>query len=102
MAHIHKTFRVFHVTKDEQRRIMEVMTEYSERIANGVAVSYSDFEKDIICIFGGNISAMKHKPSIDYRFCEHIAKTFMENGRWEEVFFALYGKFPVYVGTLRN
>ena len=96
MAHTDKTFRMFRVTKEEQQKITEVMEAYGNRIAKGETVSYSEFERDIISVFGGNIVAMKHEPSIDYLFCEYVAKAFMEDGRWREVFYALYGKFPKY------
>lgn len=32
----------------------------------------------------------------DYHFCEYLAKAFMEDERWEEVFPALYGHLPKY------
>lgn len=100
MANIERTFREYNITKDEQWKIMDVMDKYRERIANGVSVSHVEYENDIISIFGGDISAMRHTPAIEYHFCEFVAKAFMEDRRWEEVFPALYGDFPKYGGKM--
>lgn len=100
MASIEKTFKEYNVTKEEQRKIMDVMDRYRQNIANGVSVNNATFENDIISIFGGDIQAAKHKPAIEYHFCEFIAKDFMDDGRWEEVFPALYGNFPKYGGKI--
>ena len=98
MSGIERTFREYKITKDEQRKIMDVMDKYRALISNGESVHNADFENDIISIFGGDIPAMRHSPAIEYHFCEYVAKDFMEDGRWEEVFPALYGDFPKYSG----
>lgn len=102
MSKIERTFKEYHVTKEEQQKIMDVMDKYRTYIANGIDVYHADFEKDIISIFGGNIPAMHHNPAIEYHFCEFVAKDFMEDGRWEEVFPALYGSFVKYGGKIEN
>ena len=100
MANIDRTFKEYNITKEEQRKIMDVMDKYREHIANGIEVSNAEFENDIIAIFGGDIPAMRHTPAIEYHFCEYVAKDFMEDRRWEEVFPALYGDFPKYGGKI--
>ena len=102
MGKINTTFREYKVTKSEQRKIMDVMDKYRSKIDNGLPVSNAEFESDIISIFGGSISAMKHEPAIEYHFCEFVAKDFMEDGRWEEVFPALYGNVPKYGGKIED
>ena len=102
MANIDRTFREYHITKNEQHKIMDVMDKYRNLIDDGIKVSSASFENDIISIFGGDINAARHNHSIEYHFCEFIAKDFMEDGRWEEVFPALYGDLPKYGGKLNK
>lgn len=100
MTEVEKTFKMYNVTKEEQRRIMDVMDKYRELIADGNTVSRVQFESDIESVFGGFIPASTHNPPIEYHFCEFIAKEFMEDGRWEEVFPTLYGELPKYGGKI--
>lgn len=100
MGKVEQLFKQYGISKDEQRKIMDVMDKYRNRISNGERVSYSDYESDIISIFGGYIEATHRQPAIEYHFCEFVAKEFMEDGRWEEVFQALYGEFPKYGGKI--
>ena len=100
MAKIEKTFKEYNVTKEEQRRIMDVMDKYRELIAEGNKVSRAQYESDIQSVFGGFISASQHNPVIEYHFCEYVAKEFMEDGRWEEVFPSLYGDLLKYGGKI--
>lgn len=100
MADIDKVLKEYKISKTEQQKIMDVMEKYRNLIAGGEKVYSADFEKDIISIFGGYIPAAHHKPPIEYHFCEFIAKGFMEDGRWEEVFSALYGNFVKYGGKI--
>lgn len=95
-----KLFKEYNVTKNEQQKIMDIMDKYRQLLCEGQAVTYSQFENDIVDIFGGYTLAMKHNPAIEYHFCEYVAKGFAEEGRWEEVFQALYGEFPKYGGTV--
>ena len=48
MSNIEKLFKEYNVTKDEQRKIMDIMDKYKERISDGVSVSSAEFENDII------------------------------------------------------
>ena len=50
----------------------------------------------------GDIAAARHTPAIEYHFCEYVAKEFMEDRRWEEVFHEIYGSFPKYGGKIEN
>lgn len=102
MSNIEKLFKEYNVTKDEQRKIMDIMDKYKERISDGVSVSSAEFENDIISVFGGYVSATRHTPAIEYHFCEFVAKDFMEDRRWEEVFVVLYGGFAKYGGKIEN
>ena len=102
MANIERTFEEYGITVDEQRKIMDVMDKYRNLIAAQEAVNFSRFENDILDIFGGSMEASLHIPPLEYHFCEFIAKDFMEDGRWEEVFPALYGQFPKYGGKITN
>ena len=100
MSNVDRIFREYKITKTEQEKIMNVMDKYREDIANGIRVSNGAFEADIIAIFGGNMQAARHVPAIEYHFCEYVAKGFMEEGRWVEVFSTLYGEFPKYKGMI--
>ena len=100
MGNIDRTFKEYNITKSEQRLIMDVMDKYRNLIADGVKVSHAAFENDIISIFGGDIAAARHTPAIEYHFCEYVAKGFMEDRRWEEVFQAIYGSFAKYGGKI--
>ena len=70
------------------------MDKFRHEINNKKEVNNTTFENDIISIFGGDTAAMKRK--IEYHFCEYIAKAFMDDDRWEEVFPALYGDMQKY------
>lgn len=101
MSGIESIFKEYRVTKDEQRKIMDVMDKYRNLIAAGEKVTHAQFENDITDIFGGYRDAMRHDPAIEYHFCEYVAKNFMEEGRWEEVFQTIYGDFPKYGGKIQ-
>ena len=100
MGNIDGLFKEYNITKTEQKRIMGVMDKYRNLIADGVKVSHAQYENDIIAIFGGDIAAARHTPAIEYHFCEYVAKEFMEDRRWEEVFHEIYGSFPKYDGKI--
>ena len=100
MGNTDKLFKEYNITKSEQKSIMDVMDKYRALIADEVSVTHAQYEKDIIDIFGGDFAAMHHVPAIEYHFCEYVAKSFMEEHRWEEVFFTLYGEFPKYGGKI--
>ena len=100
MSDIDSVFRQYNITRREQREIMGVMDKYRDALDRGESVSHAEFERDIFSVFGGYINACTHSPVIDYHFCEYVAKTFMEDRRWEEVFPALYGDFAKYGGKI--
>ena len=101
MRNIDRLFDEYNVTKMEQKQIMDVMDKYRNLIAEGVKVTHAQYENDIVAIFGGDIVAARHTPSIEYHFCEYVAKAFMEENRWEEVFYEVYGSFPKYGGKMQ-
>lgn len=77
----------YDVTYEQYIKLMDLMDEYRSYIENGDKVSHMGFEKKIYMITD---------KEGDYHFCESLAKLFMENGRWEEVFPALYGDMQKY------
>lgn len=78
----------YELTRDQYRAIMDVMEEYRVIIENNQDYSHCEFERKLYDI------VPKHDG--DYHMCEELAKGFMDDGRWEEVFMALYGDMPKY------
>ena len=78
----------YQITLPEYTAIMNLMDQLRNKIDNGEKVSLGSYEQEIYRI----VPSMNH----DYHFCEFIAKAFYENGRWKEVFPALYGDSPKY------
>lgn len=78
----------YQITQSEYRAIMDLMDELREKIGKGEKVYSRSYEQRIY----------KLVPSCngDYHFCEFIAKAFYDDGRWDEVFPALYGNSPKY------
>ncbi len=76
------------VTEQESRAIMDLMDSYRETLSCGDPVSHSQFESEVYSI-------VPHLKG-DYHFCEMLSKAFHDDGRWEEVFPALYGELPKY------
>lgn len=74
------------VTRSQYLKIMDLMDEQRAKIDKGEEVNNTDFETCIEEITGNR----------DYHFAELVAKAFMEDGRWDEVFPALYGDMPKY------
>lgn len=78
----------YKITQNQYRTIMDLMDEYRAMLGEGQDVGNSLFEDkvyEIVPEHAGN-----------YHFCEYITRAFMEEGRWEEVFPALYGDMPKY------
>lgn len=71
------------VTKTQHHEIMDFMDTVREKIDHGEQIRYGSFEQGIYDI----VPERKG----DFHFCEILAKLFAEEGRWEEVFPALYG-----------
>lgn len=78
----------YELTREQYRAIMDVMDEYRNLIENNKNYSHYGFEDALYAI------VPKHNG--DYHMCEELAKGFMDDGRWEEVFMALYGDMPKY------
>lgn len=80
------------VTHSQYVKIMDLMDEQRDKIDKGQKVDNAEFETRIEEITGNR----------DYHFAELIAKEFMEDGRWEEVFPALYGDMAKYKHYLKS
>lgn len=79
----------YDIEKDEYNQIMDIMDEFRNKIfKKDDRISHAEFENKILKLLD--------RDNIDYHFCEYIAKAFMDDGRWEEVFPALYGHMPKY------
>lgn len=78
----------YKITRAQYRSIMDLMDEYRDLIDNGKDCSNGVFEQRMYEILP------EHNG--DYHMCEEIAKNFMLDGRWEEVFMKLYGDMPKY------
>ncbi len=76
------------ITQDQYRKIMDLMDECRKQIDKGQEVSHTEFEDAIYKIVPNHAS--------DYHMCEYLARAFMETGRWDEVFPALYGEMAKY------
>lgn len=79
----------YEITRSEYSDIMDIMDNYRNKIAHGIRVNHTDFENEMYHI-------LPHEMTGNYHFCEYITKAFMENRRWEEVFWELYGNMPKY------
>ena len=67
---------------------MDLMDEFRDLIDKGEKCSHYAFEQKMYEILPNHDG--------DYHMCEEIAKNFMHDGRWEEVFAALYGDMLKY------
>ncbi len=77
----------YNITHNQYTRLMDLMDEFRKMIDNGEKVYHGNFETKVYRITGKDG---------DYHFCESLAQSFMEDGRWEEVFPALYGDMQKY------
>ena len=80
------------ITHSQYVKIMDLMDEQRDKIDKGQKVNNVEFETRIAEITGNK----------DYHFAELTAKAFMEDGRWDEVFPALYGDMPKYKHYLES
>ena len=78
----------YKITREQYKAIMDVMDEYRVSIREGKECSHSEFERKLYDIVPDHNG--------DYHMCEELAKGFMDDGRWEEVFVELYGDMPKY------
>ena len=78
----------YRINRAQYDAIMNLMDEYRNMIEQGKDCSHSGFEQRIYEILP------EHNGN--YHMCEELAKNFMLDGRWEEVFMNLYGDMPKY------
>ena len=78
----------YKITQSQYRSIMDLMDKYRETIGKREEVHHSIFEDEIYAI------VPEHKSN--YHMCEYLTRAFMDCGRWEEVFPALYGNMLKY------
>lgn len=79
-------------TRQQYNAVMDLMDLLREKIDRKEEVSSIAYESEINRI----------KSDCDYHDAEIIAKLFMEEGRWEEVFPALYGSSMKYKSYLER
>lgn len=79
------------VTREQYIALMNLMDSFRQKLAEHQDVHHYDFESKVYEIVS--------EKNGDYHFCELIAQLFAEDGRWEEVFPALYGDMPKYAGA---
>lgn len=80
------------ITRSQYIALMDLMDNMRNKLDHGEEPSNYEFEIAITSITGTN----------DYHFAEYIAKAFMEEDRWEEVFPALYGHMLKYQNYLER
>ncbi len=78
----------YEISKDEYSAIMDLMDSIRNDLDQNKKVSHGAFEDEMYQIVPAH--------SGDYHMCEYIARAFMDDGRWTEVFPALYGHMPKY------
>lgn len=71
------------VTREQLSQLYQVMDEYRNAVDNGEEVNSAEYETEVLEIVNSR--------SLDYHFCECFARLLWEDGRYEEVFEALYG-----------
>ena len=77
----------YNITHTQYVQLMDLMDDLRKKIDNKENVNHGSFESKVYVITGKDG---------DYHFCESLAQSFMEDGRWEEVFPALYGDMKKY------
>lgn len=84
----------YNVTHEQYTKIMDLMDSLRSKLDSGEKISHGEYETEMKKIMPG--------PEYDYHFAEAMARAFMEERRWEEVFPALYGDFAKYKTYLQN
>lgn len=82
------------LTREQFTDIMNLMDELRCKLDAGNTINVHEYEEAVY-----SIVPEKHG---QYHFCETIARLFAEDGRWEEVFPALYGSLPKYSSWSKN
>lgn len=92
-SHLDRLLFEYEIDRNQYRKIMDLMEQYRKKLDNHEKVNHASFESAIYVI------VPEHNG--DYHMCEYIARAFMDEHRWEEVFPVLYGDMPKY-RFLRN
>ena len=92
-THINRVLYDYAVNRQEYDAIMDLMDDVRKSLDDKQGYTHTKFENEMKKIFS-DPEDVKH----DYHFAEDVAKAFMEDGRWKEVFPALYGKLPKFKG----
>lgn len=87
-SNVNRLLLDYNITQVQYTSIMDVMDQCRKELGNNKEINHGKFENDILKIV--------NRHDVDYHFCEYIAKAFMDDDRWEEVFPALYGDMPKY------
>lgn len=87
-TNINRLLLDYNIRQSEYRGIMDIMDDFRKNFENGKKISHIDFESRVLNLLG--------RDDVDYHFCEYIAKAFMDDERWDEVFPILYGDMPKY------
>jgi len=82
------------VTQEQYTKIMDLMDSLRNKLDRGEKISNGEYETEMKKIMPGS--------QYDYHFAEAMARAFMEERRWEEVFPALYGDFAKYKTYLQD
>lgn len=99
-THVNQILYEYDVNQIQYNAIMDVMDDVRKELDAHRKYDHATFEQRIKEIFPD-----RDDPRYDYHFAEDIARAFMEDGRWEEVFPSLYGnvpKFKYYLENMRN
>lgn len=76
-------------TPKQYEEILHIMDNLENKIlSNNDDVSNADLETAIYDIFGGYVPAIEW--GVDYHSCQEIARAFMEDKQYEEVYNTLY------------
>lgn len=78
----------YEITSTEFNKIMDLFDEIRDKLLTGEKVTLGYYESEMYQIVPSHAG--------DYHMCEYIARTMMDEGRWVEVFPALYGSMPKY------
>lgn len=87
-TNINRLLLDYNIRQSEYKGIMDIMDDFRKDFENGKKINHIDFESRVLNLLG--------RDDVDYHFCEYIAKAFMDDERWDEVFPILYGDMPKY------
>ena len=78
----------YKITRKQFETIESLMERCREDFLNGCIITSEDFEQEIY-----NILPLENG---NFHFCEYLTKSFMNEGKYEEVLLFLYGHLPKY------